>query len=621
MHTQLRCFKMILLIISMMACVISPMHGQNRGQVTATAEPNMICPGEVSHLHAEAVVETIIDFETGDFSQLSQYSFTNDPSYPWIVVDADNGSSKCIQSSNGGYPSTESTFSISKSFASSGVISFDANCMGEGTSTAWDKCIFQIGNQTMFSFGATTTGWTDYSFYVEPGEYTFTWTYTKDSSLNPTGDYFRVDNIAFREIDGLHLYGFENGMQGWTTIDADGHGDAWSRVSYGAHEGSYCMRASYNYSYSHNDFLVSPRIKFGGKLVFYARRYGTGTGYDDYFRVYLSTSGNTSASYFTTELTNGNVAAPSTYTRYEYDLSAYQGEGYVAIVYTAPANQWYLYVDDITILEDSSSPGGSGSGDVTFQWEPGGMHGADITVTPTETTTYTVTASDENGTVIGTAQQTVVVVSIPEVSITTSTGEASICENDTITLYASVGTDYYLPGDILCTDGSIVHPSDWPCGKTAKAIVFYVDHTSKHGWAIDLGQNVQQLAWSTEKKNVPNLQYNASFLEAISDLDGYSNTQKIRNFGNASKYPAAWAVNFDQGWYLPAMGQLNILFGAYFAVNVGLETVGGTTIYVGDIWSSTTNSMNNSWAIRIGNGYVVADPKDAKKKVRAVISF
>ena len=624
MHTRVRFLRMMLLIISMMACVISPMHGQNRGQVTATAEPNMICPGESSHLHAEAVVETIIDFETGDFSQLSQYSFTNDPTYPWIVVDADNGSSKCIQSSNGGHHSTVSTFSISKSFASSGMISFDANCMGEGTSTAWDKCIFQIGNQTMFSYGATTTGWTDHSFYVEPGEYTFTWTYTKDSSVNPTGDYFRVDNIAFREIDGLHLYGFENGMQGWTTIDADGHGDAWSRVSYGAHEGSYCMRASYNYSYSHNDFLVSPRIKFGGKLVFYARRYGTGTGYDDYFRVYLSTSGNTSASYFTTELTNGNVAAPSTYTRYEYDLSAYQGEGYVAIVYTAPANQWYLYVDDITIIEDSSSPGGGGSsGDVTFQWEPGGMHGADITVTPTETTTYTVTAYQDN-TPVGSAEQTIVVYQDPLLSISTNTGSAEICEGDTIVLYVTVGggTDVKV-GDIVCTDGSLVKPSDWPCDKTAKGIVFYVDATGQHGWAVDLGEITQTIKWSTLNQDISGLQNQTIWMNAILDLDGNANTQTIMSAGDNTKYPAAWAAH-ENGGYLPSVGQLNILFGEYFAVNTSLELVGGVQITSQNnayLWSSTPNANNKVWIVTVDKGYFQAEMKSSNKSVRAIFDF
>ena len=46
-----------------------------------------------------------------------------------------------------------------------------------------------------------------------------------------------------------------------------------------------------------------------------------------------------------------------TYSEYTYDLSQYEGEGYIAIVYTAPANQYYLYIDDVTITEPAASSG------------------------------------------------------------------------------------------------------------------------------------------------------------------------------------------------------------------------------------------------------------------------
>ena len=168
-----------------------------------------------------------------------------------------------------------------------------------------------------------------------------TWTGNSDSYT------LQYREVITAPVDENDTYDFEDGTQGWTTIDADGHGDAWSRnngASY-AHGGSYSMKATYNYNYAHQDYLVSPQITLGGTLSFYAKKGGS---YADKFRVYLSTGGNTSASDFTIELTDGDVTPTTDYAEYTYDLSTYSGMGYVAIVYTAAANQLSLYVDDIT---------------------------------------------------------------------------------------------------------------------------------------------------------------------------------------------------------------------------------------------------------------------------------
>ena len=158
---------------------------------------------------------------------------------------------------------------------------------------------------------------------------------------------------------GTLTFDFEDGTtQGWTTIDADTHGNAWSVIENSyyftySHGGDCCMRASYNSSYAHQDYLVSPQIILGGSVSFYARKYSS--SYNDTFRVYLSTSGNTNASDFTVELTSGNVNPGTSYSQYTYDLSSYSGTGYIAIVYTAAANQYYLFVDDITIEQPENA--------------------------------------------------------------------------------------------------------------------------------------------------------------------------------------------------------------------------------------------------------------------------
>ena len=52
-------------------------------------------------------------------------------------------------------------------------------------------------------------------------------------------------------------------------------------------------------------------------------------------------------------------------------------------------------------------------------------------------------------------------------------------------------------GDIVCTDGSIVKPSDWPCGRTAKGIVFYVDDTGQLGWIVHVEYQSIGIRWHT----------------------------------------------------------------------------------------------------------------------------
>lgn len=183
-------------------------------------------------------------------------------------------------------------------------------------------------------------------------------------------------------------------------------------------------------------------------------------------------------------------------------------------------------------------------------------------------------------------------------------------------------------GDIVCTDGSIVKPADWPCGRTAKGIVFYVDDTGQHGWMVHLqNQATGDIQWSTEYQDIPSLTNYTTVRTAITDFDGYGNTQKIRNFGNASNYPAAWEVDFANGWYLPAAGQLNILYGNLVEVNAGLAAVGGTLFEMNAYWyywSSSEGSIFFAWR-QNHTGGVLCDNKDYTyghyTRVRSVSAF
>ena len=137
-------------------------------------------------------VTTLVD---EDFSEGIPTDWTNSSNYPWTIVDGH------IQSGNAGVASSTSSISVTVTLSDDGTVEFDAECMGEGSKgvkTVWDKCIFSIDGTAQFTIGENVSGWKHYSYEVAAGEHTFTWSYTKDSSVNPTGDYFAVDNVLIK---------------------------------------------------------------------------------------------------------------------------------------------------------------------------------------------------------------------------------------------------------------------------------------------------------------------------------------------------------------------------------------------------------------------------------------
>lgn len=142
--------------------------------------------------------QTVIDFETGDLSQLSLYDLQNDSDYPWQVV-VKGSDNYCMQSGNAGLDGSVSSISITVNYPEYGHISFDANCMGEGG--YYDVCEFLIDGNVEFSYGDNVYGWQYYGFNVAAGIHRFTWRYVKDESVNPDGDCFQVDNITIGSGD------------------------------------------------------------------------------------------------------------------------------------------------------------------------------------------------------------------------------------------------------------------------------------------------------------------------------------------------------------------------------------------------------------------------------------
>ena len=151
--------------------------------------------------------QVTVDFESNSLDDLSALgTVTNSTTHPWTVVNpgssfAGYNGSYCMKSSNSGVASSESSIEVEVLFLTDGSISFLGGCWGEGSSSVWDKCLFYIDGEQKFSNGALAS-WATYNYTVTAGTHVFKWSYSKDGSVNPTGDAFLVDDIV---IDGMYI--------------------------------------------------------------------------------------------------------------------------------------------------------------------------------------------------------------------------------------------------------------------------------------------------------------------------------------------------------------------------------------------------------------------------------
>lgn len=182
-------------------------------------------------------------------------------------------------------------------------------------------------------------------------------------------------------------------------------------------------------------------------------------------------------------------------------------------------------------------------------------------------------------------------------------------------------------GDIICVnsntqDTAIVSPSDWTRLNLAStytpfSVVFYVDETCRHGWAI--GLSFSEKKWNNNTistKLIDSLPSPSTAHDAANDFDGNSNTQTIRTSTTAAysttKYPAVGSI--ESPFYLPALGQLNYLTSQMAIVNIALQLF-DSFLPVGNWCSSTQYDKTRIWFVgtdfsivigaKINNYYVI----------------
>ena len=166
-------------------------------------------------------------------------------------------------------------------------------------------------------------------------------------------------------------------------------------------------------------------------------------------------------------------------------------------------------------------------------------------------------------------------------------------------------------GDLLLDDGTIIKPDDYIPGTHAapKGVVFYLDESGLHGWALALtdANEGSSCAWSrlpaTVYENVHGLHQFAVGIDAIADTAGYGNTMEIKRTAEAVpgedfalNAPAAYyCYYYDhltgttgtqfKGWYMPAIGQLSIMYLNRAAVSA---TLGKTSLSAQQLKSNSS---------------------------------
>ena len=143
-----------------------------------------------SQIKGTYTLDEALNVEGGDLH------FITSGQYPWTVMVDDNDV-PYAQSGNAGVHSSTSELTATVTVDRASTLSFDFKAWGEGTSTYWDRCSFYLDDVEVFAKGAyMNSNWETFSVDLTSGTHRLKWSYTKDSSVNYTGDFFAIDNVA-----------------------------------------------------------------------------------------------------------------------------------------------------------------------------------------------------------------------------------------------------------------------------------------------------------------------------------------------------------------------------------------------------------------------------------------
>ena len=207
--------------------------------------------------------------------------------------------------------------------------------------------------------------------------------------------------------------------------------------------------------------------------------------------------------------------------------------------------------------------------------------------------------------------------------ITNLTNKITTIEEKIVKIENSASSSNCIIGDILYSDKSC----DLNVIASKKPIGVVFDRASK--LAIGLEESNQY--WSDSYLDVPGLSNITSSSAVTVDWRGKNNTRVVLEYCKtkekscpAFEYVNSYKTEGTQAgdWYLPAMGELNAIYGNKDVLNITLGKIGGTKLGTNNYWSSSENSYYNAWYLRFSDGYVSYNGKYYNDGyVRPVLAF
>ena len=321
-----------------------------------------------------------------------------------ISIEANTASSYDVTVSanptNGGTVSGEGTYDT----GTTATLNATAN---EGyTFINWTKNGTIVSSNASYSFTVNAANSGAYAANFSLNSYTVT------ASAEPA-EYGTVTVGSSKGNRDDLVYDFEDGWQGWTTFQGNTTSpNSWMHnTAYPTSNNDFSTGYGYNNSdgfmlsesyisgtssgagtaVTPDNYLVSPQVRLGGSISFYAGARNTSYCAEK-FSVMVSTTDNTNAASFTTVGTWTLSLSSAGYntTPYTVDLSAYSGMGYIAIRHFDCYDQWFIAVDNVTIVEGPDNSTGSGN----FN------HGETCVLTATPNEGYYFINWTENGNVV-----------------------------------------------------------------------------------------------------------------------------------------------------------------------------------------------------------------------------
>ncbi len=220
-------------------------------------------------------------------------------------------------------------------------------------------------------------------------------------------------------------------------------------------------------------------------------------------------------------------------------------------------------------------------------------------------------------------------ISIVDHDLTISSGSTLTLPDEVDDADADPTNEIELPlggadGQVLSTDGSgnyswVDVTTTYSVGDFAHGgVVFWVDETGTHGLVCALSDQSAGIQW-----------YNGTSLDTralrTGVYGGATNTERITDTQGSGSYAAFICAQYDGGdygdWYLPAKGELHLMYQNKATINATVIANGGTELTTDFYWSSTETSVTSASSQSFDLGFQGSVNKVGLSRARAIRAF